>query len=54
MLKEKLPLICAVCLLILTIINFSVDNESVTGIVGISLFILVLILYIVSRNKKTS
>jgi hypothetical protein len=52
MLKEKLPLIGAFCLLILTIVNFTFNNESLTGIVGISLFILVLILYIISRKEK--
>ena len=53
MLKEKLPLIGALSLFILTIVNFLVNNESITGIVGISLFIFVLILYIISK-KKTS
>jgi hypothetical protein len=51
-LKDKLPIIGAVCLLILTIVNFMVKNETVTGIVGISLFIFVLVLYIISRSKK--
>lgn len=52
MLKERLPLIGAFCLLILTIVNYTVDSEFVTGIVGVSLFIFVLILYIVARNNK--
>jgi hypothetical protein len=54
MLKEKLPLIGAFCLLILTIVNFTFNNESLTSVVGISLFILVLILYVVSRKGKKS
>lgn len=52
MLKERLPLIGALCLLILTITNFTVQDESITGIVGIVLFIFVLILYFISRIKK--
>ncbi|MGA5692106.1 hypothetical protein [Cytobacillus pseudoceanisediminis] len=51
MLKERLPLIGALCLLILTITNFTVPNESITGIAGIVLFIFVLILYFISRKK---
>ncbi|EJR58932.1 hypothetical protein [Bacillus cereus] len=50
--KEKLPLIGAFCLLIITLVNYSVNNESVTGIVSISLFVFVLILYFISRNQK--
>lgn len=52
LLKDKLPIIGAICLLILTIVNYSVNNESITGIVGITLFILVLVLYIISRKQK--
>jgi len=51
LLKERLPLIGALCLLILTITNFTAPNESITGIVGIVLFIFVLILYFISRKK---
>ncbi|QWI68509.1 hypothetical protein ER45_016245 [Bacillus mycoides] len=50
--KEKLPLIGAFCLLIITLVNYSLNNESVTGIVSISLFVFVLILYFISRNQK--
>lgn len=52
MLKERLPLIGALCLLILTITNFTAPNESITGIVGIVLFIFVLILYFISRKNN--
>ncbi|MBY0594921.1 hypothetical protein HRG49_13360 [Enterococcus faecalis] len=52
--KEKLALIGALCLFIITIVNYTVSNEAVTGVVSISLFIFVLILYIVSRNAKVS
>ncbi|CAI8948761.1 MULTISPECIES: hypothetical protein [Bacillus] len=50
--KEKLALIGTLCLFIITIVNYTVNNETVTGIVSISLFVLVLILYIISRNTK--
>jgi len=52
--KEKLGLIGTLCLFIITIVNYTVNNETVTGIVSISLFVLVLILYIISRNTKVS
>jgi len=52
--KEKLALIGTLCLFIITIVNYTVNNETVTGIVSISLFIFVLILYIISRNTKVS
>ncbi|CAI8819168.1 Bacteriocin immunity protein [Bacillus pseudomycoides] len=52
--QEKLALIGTLCLFIITIVNYTINNETITGIVSISLFILVLILYIISRNTKVS
>lgn len=52
--KEKLPLIGALCLLIITIVNYTISNDTVTGIVSISLFIFISILYVISRNIKQS
>ncbi|MGN7198458.1 hypothetical protein ACTHS9_31460 [Bacillus mycoides] len=52
--KEKLALIGALCLFIITIVNYTVSNETITGVVSISLFVFVLILYIISKNTKAS
>jgi hypothetical protein len=53
-LKEKLPLIGALFLLIITIVNYSTHNESLTGVVSITLFVVILILYFISRGKTPS
>ncbi|MFB6469042.1 hypothetical protein ACE38V_20015 [Cytobacillus sp. Hz8] len=52
MLKENVSLVGAICILIITIVNFSTDNQMITGIVGGSLFIFVLILKVKSRRKE--
>ncbi|CAJ1004168.1 hypothetical protein QO009_002250 [Brevibacillus aydinogluensis] len=54
--KDNLSLVGAICLLIVTIVNFSTDNQLITGTVGGILFLFVLILNIKSRldNKKAN
>ncbi|MEH6890917.1 hypothetical protein V7024_14550 [Bacillus sp. JJ864] len=50
--KEQLALIGAFCLFIITIVNYTVSNERITGVVSISLLIFILILYIISKSNK--
>lgn len=48
----NLSLIGAICILIITIVNFSTDNQLVVGTVGGILFVFVLILNIISRKSR--
>jgi uncharacterized membrane protein YkvI len=52
MLKEKLPVIGAIFLIALTIVNYTIKDEMITGVVGIILFFLLLILYFISKNQE--
>lgn len=48
--KKNLSLIGAICLLIITIVNFSSNNNTLTGSVSMVLFVLVLVLFLISRK----
>ena len=50
--KEKLPWIGIFCMFIIIIVNFTVDNQLVVGIVGGILIILVMGIRIFSDLKK--
>lgn len=50
--REKLPLIALICLFILVIINFAVDDQLIVGIVGVVLFIFVLSIRIFSKSRE--
>ena len=50
MLKERLPVIGAAFLFMITIVNFTRKDETVTGIVSISLLVLTFILYVLSKK----
>ncbi|MED3469338.1 hypothetical protein P4485_26470 [Bacillus thuringiensis] len=51
--KNKLPLIGAFCLFIVTLVNFFIENSMWKNYVSVSLFLFVLILYFISRDSKT-
>lgn len=50
-LKDKLPLIGAAFLLIITIINLVSQNSLINGVISISLFLITIILYFISRRQ---
>ena len=52
MLKEKLPVTGAIFLFALTIVNYTLKDEIITGVVGIILFFIMLILHFISKNQE--
>ncbi|MGR5989484.1 hypothetical protein ACT7C6_02475 [Bacillus paranthracis] len=50
--KKTLPFIGAFCLLVLTLVNYFIENNFFKNCINISLFLFVLILYFVSRDYK--
>ncbi|WP_187118407.1 hypothetical protein [Massilibacterium senegalense] len=51
-LKSALPVIGCIFLFLLTLVNFTIKNEVVTGIVGIVLFFVVLVIFVITRKVK--
>lgn len=49
-LKSALPVIGCVFLFLLTLVNFTANNEVVTGIVGVVLFFVVLVIFVITRK----
>ncbi|OHR63746.1 hypothetical protein HMPREF3291_03465 [Bacillus sp. HMSC76G11] len=50
--RDKLPLIGAAFLLIITLVNFTSNNNLFTGIVSVSLFLIIIILYFISKKQE--
>ncbi len=50
--KDKLPFIGAICLLLITLINYCIKDDFLTTCISLGLFLFVLFLYIISRNQK--
>lgn len=49
-LKDSLPIIGSVFLLLLTIVNFTIDNNVVTGVVSAVFFVIVLVIFLATRK----
>ncbi|SFJ37800.1 hypothetical protein SAMN04488574_11199 [Bacillus sp. 71mf] len=52
MIRNRLPLIGAICLLLLTLFNYFLENDVWRNCISIGLFLFVLFLYLISRERK--
>lgn len=50
--KDSIALIGALSVITISTVNYIGHNPLITGIVGISLLLLIITLYIISRDKK--
>lgn len=51
-LKDSLPIIGSLFLLLLTIVNFIIENNTVIGILSAVFFVIVLVIFLVTRKVE--